>query len=160
VGFNRHSLFFCHMCANAACFIATTFVPATQEVRLRYYIDEGLTSVPQFCPPTTASAFSVSSRVKCSGAVAAVPDPGSIYLGSGCPAPVPTVDIETATSICTLCAARFDADTQGCEEYEATSEGLGRDTRNFFPCRTIAAFLFLGAFSSLTCSDAESFPSL
>ncbi|KAI9456860.1 hypothetical protein BJY52DRAFT_1379845 [Lactarius psammicola] len=112
-----------------ACFIAITFVSTTQEVRLRYYLDEGLTSVPQFGPPTPASAFSISSRVKYSSskAVAAVSDSGSSYLGLGCPAPRPMVDGESATSICSLCAAGLDGVVQDCEEYEVTSEGLGRD---------------------------------
>ncbi|KAH9029332.1 hypothetical protein EDB83DRAFT_1892630 [Lactarius deliciosus] len=38
------------------------------------------------------------------------------------------VDGKSATIICSMCAARLHADAQGCEEYEATSDGLGRDT--------------------------------
>ncbi|KAH9016132.1 hypothetical protein EDB85DRAFT_2021856 [Lactarius pseudohatsudake] len=77
-----------------------------EETRLRYYLDEGRTSVPQFGPPTPAFTFSEPGR----------------------PAPGPIVDGKSATIICSMCAARLDADAQGCEEYEATSEGLGRDT--------------------------------
>jgi hypothetical protein len=97
-----------------------------QEERLRYYLDEGLTSVPRFGSPMTAPAFSVSSRVK-----PTTSDSGSNYLGLGCPAPG-TTDGESVTSTCSLCAARLDADAEGDEEYEATSEGSGRDTRKFF----------------------------
>ncbi|KAI9439561.1 hypothetical protein H4582DRAFT_1941543 [Lactarius indigo] len=78
-----------------------------EEARLRYYLDEGLTPIPQFGPPTPASAFS----------------------GPGRPIPVPTVDEESTTSICSMCAVRLDADAQ---EYEATSEGLGRESP--MPC--------------------------
>ncbi|KAH8984000.1 hypothetical protein EDB86DRAFT_169578 [Lactarius hatsudake] len=77
-----------------------------EEARLRYYLDEGRTSVPQFGPPTPAFTFSESGR----------------------PAPGPMVDGMSATIICSMCAARLHADAQGCEEHEATSEGLGRDT--------------------------------
>jgi hypothetical protein len=93
-----------------------------EEERLRYYLDEGLTSVPRFGSPMTAPAFSVSSRVK-----PTTSDSGSNYLGLGCPAPG-TTDGESVTSTCSLCAARLDADAEGDEEYEATSEGSGRDT--------------------------------
>ncbi|KAI9456854.1 hypothetical protein BJY52DRAFT_1275024 [Lactarius psammicola] len=97
-----------------------------EEARLRYYLDEGLTSVPQFGPSIPASAFSVSSRVK-SMSSDAVPDSGSSCFGLGCPASGPTVDGESTTSLCSLCAAKLDADVQGCEEYGATSKRLGRD---------------------------------
>ncbi|KAH9173731.1 hypothetical protein EDB89DRAFT_1957396 [Lactarius sanguifluus] len=76
-----------------------------EEARLRYYLDEGRTSVPQFGPPTPAFTFSEPGR----------------------PAPGPMVDGKSATIICSMCAAWLDADAQGCEDYEATSEGLGRD---------------------------------
>jgi len=124
--------FFCHIYANAACFIATTLLPATQEARLRDYLGEAF--VPRFGPPTPAPAFSVASRV-------AVPHSGSGYLGLGCPAPGPAVDRESSTRICSLCAARLDADVQGCKEYEATPEGLDRDKRNFFSLSVRHCFL-------------------
>jgi hypothetical protein len=85
-----------------------------QEERLRYYLDEGLTSVPRFGSPTTAPAFSVSSPVK-----PTYPDSASGYLGLGCPVPGQIVDVESATSTCSLCAARLDTDAKDDEEYEA-----------------------------------------
>jgi hypothetical protein len=98
-----------------------------QEERLRYYLDEGLTSVPHFDSPTTAPAFSVSSGVEPTSL-----DSGPSYLGLGSSSPGKTVDEESATSTCSLCAARLNADAEDDEEYKATSEGLGRDTRNVF----------------------------
>ncbi|KAN0132447.1 hypothetical protein V8E53_009873 [Lactarius tabidus] len=93
-----------------------------EEERLRYYLDEGLTSVPRFGSPTTAPAFSVSSPVE-----PTYPESESSYLGSGCPAPGKTVDVESATSTCSLCAARLGAYSDG-DEYGDTSERSGRDT--------------------------------
>ncbi|KAN0132431.1 hypothetical protein V8E53_009857 [Lactarius tabidus] len=97
-----------------------------QEARLRYYLDEGLTSVPHFGPPAPAFAFSVSSGAKSTSSegVAAVASSGVIYIGLGCPVPGPTFVEETATATCSLCAAKLDADAQGCEGYEE----LGRHT--------------------------------
>ena len=114
---------FCHMC-----FTVTTFVPMTQEAYLQYYLDMRRTSAPQFGPPTPASGFSVSSGVKLmsSEVVDSVPGSESRYLRLSCPVPGPMFDGEPATTICSLCAARLDADTSGCEE-------LGRDTHNCFP---------------------------
>ncbi|KAF8261958.1 hypothetical protein EI94DRAFT_745937 [Lactarius quietus] len=97
------------------------------------------TSVLQFGPPTPTLALSVSSEVKLTSW-----DSGSSYLRLGCPIPGLTVDEESATSLCSLCAAGLDAGTENHEEHEASSEGLGRDTRNFFLCLSIAAFLFSG----------------
>ncbi|KAF8261961.1 hypothetical protein EI94DRAFT_1744836 [Lactarius quietus] len=94
-----------------------------EEERLRYYLDEGFISVPRFGPPTPTPAFSVTWGVTPTSS-----DSGSSYLGLGCPIPGPTVDEESTTGICSLCAARLDADTGDCEESEATSEGLGRET--------------------------------
>lgn len=93
---------------------------------------------PQFGPPTSASAFSVSSGVKptSSDVVNSVPGLQSSYLGLGCPVPGLTFDGESATTICSLCAARLDVDSRGCDDYEE----LGRDTRNCFPRRPIIAF--------------------
>jgi hypothetical protein len=108
-----------------------------QEERLRYYLDEGLTSVPRFGSPTTAPAFSVSSRVG-----PRYPDSGFSYLGLGCPVPEPIVDLESETSICSLCAVRLGTDAAGDEEYEATLEGSCRDTRKFYLRLSITTFLF------------------
>ena len=94
-----------------------------QEERLRYYLDDGLTSDPQFGPPMPTPAFSVSSPVKPTSQ-----DSESNYPGLGCLIPPVVVD-ESATSTCSLCAARVDADVKGDEEVETTSEGSDSDTR-------------------------------
>ena len=105
---------------------------------MRYYLDEGLASVPQlrFGPPTTAPAFSVSSGVK-----PEVSDSRTSYLELGGPVPRTAVDGESATSTCSLCAARLDADVERDEKNEAISEGSDRDTCNFFPSLPITTFL-------------------
>ena len=115
------------------------FVWITQEARWRYYLEKGLTLF-SFGPPTSGSAFSVSSRVKStsSEAVATAPD-----LGSGFPIGGPTVDGVPATNMCSLCAARLELDAQDYEEEcEATSEGLGRAKRKFLPRPSILVSYF------------------
>lgn len=91
-----------------------------EEARLRYYLDEGRSSAPHFGPPVPAFAFSVSSGDKSTSSegVAAVAGSGSIYIGLGCPVPGPTFYGDSATTICSLCAARLDPGAEGCEEYE------------------------------------------
>ncbi|KAN0132441.1 hypothetical protein V8E53_009867 [Lactarius tabidus] len=96
---------------------------SNEEERLRYYLDEELASVPHFGSPTPAPAFSVSSRVKPTSSGSE-----SSYSGLSCPAPGTTVEEESATGTCSLCAARLDAAAEGDEEYEATPEGLGGET--------------------------------
>ena len=115
------------------CFTPTTFMSTTQEARLRYYLDEGRTSVPQFGPPTSAPAFSVSSEVKSTSSevVSSAPGSESSHLGLGYPVPMPTFDGESTTPICSLCAARLSADSQAPKE----DEELGGDKRKFFPSR-------------------------
>lgn len=119
-----------------ACIILMLFI--LQEERLRYYLDEGLTSGPQFGPPMPAPAFSVSSRVKSTSS-----DSKSSYLGLGCPIPE-----ELATGTCSRCAARLDAGVEGDEEAEATSEESesDRDTCNFFLRLLTTTFLILRVF--------------
>ena len=113
-----------------------------QEERLRYYLDYGLTSNPQFSPPTPTPAFSVSSRIKSTSS-----DSESSNLGLGCPIP-PTVVEESATGTCSSCAAKLDAGVESDEEVEAASEESGsgsesdRDTRNVSLCLLTTAFLF------------------
>src|SRR6266404_7840577 len=125
-----------------------------QEERWRYYVDEGRASVPQFGPPAPGFAFSVSSRLN-SDSFASVRE--HIYFGLGCPAPVPTNDEESATSICSLCAAKFGTDATDRAEFEATSEIPGRDTRNFFSLVGSSSCPYSSAL--LPCSNAYPFPS-
>lgn len=97
---------------------------------MRYYIDEGRIPVPQFGLSTPAPPFSVSLPVKSTPpeAAAAVPDSGFSYLGLGCTIPRQTFDGESASTICSLCAARLGSDAQDFGQFEE----LGRDIRNVF----------------------------
>jgi hypothetical protein len=76
-------------------------------------------------------------------------------MGLGCPAPVPTVEEEPASGTCSLCATRLDAAAESDGEYEATSEGLGRETRNVILRLSITTFLI----SVLSRSNFEYFSS-
>src|SRR6266404_6593388 len=131
-----------------------------QEERWRYYVDEGRASAPQFGPPAPGFAFSVSSRLNYMSSDSFASERESSYFGLGCPAPAPTNDEESATSICSLCAAKFGTDAtdraRGAE-FEATSETSGRDTLNFFSPVGSSSCPYSSAL--LPCSNAYPFPS-
>ncbi|KAI0245793.1 hypothetical protein BJV78DRAFT_248746 [Lactifluus subvellereus] len=84
---------------------------STEEMRWRYYLDCGrATSFPKFDAPTPTSTFSIAPKTSDSSA----------------PAPA-TVDVESATSICSLCAARLALSDRGCGGNDIFTERVARE---------------------------------
>lgn len=79
-------------------------------MRWRHYLDSGRVSLPKVGAPMPASASSVTPKIVNSSPTTHESD--ARPSDSSSPAPA-TVDVESATSTCSLCAARVTLSSQG-----------------------------------------------